>query len=68
MSKTSAHESALSPSGMGLAVGSYLAWGLVPIYWKGILEIPSAEALIPRILWTLVLLWMATLITGRRAR
>lgn len=59
--------STLSSSGIGLAVGCYLAWGLVPIYWKGILEIPAAEALIPRILWTLALLWVATQVTGRRA-
>ena len=50
---------------MGLAVGCYLTWGLVPIYWKGIIEIPAVEALIPRIIWTGVLLWIATLIAGR---
>ena len=52
---------------MSLAVACYLAWGLVPVYWKGIVEIPAAEALIPRILWTFVLLWIATRITGRTA-
>jgi chloramphenicol-sensitive protein RarD len=52
---------------MGLAIGCYLAWGLVPVYWKGIVEIPAAEALIPRIVWTFVLLWIATRITGRTA-
>ena len=50
---------------MSLAIACYLAWGLVPVYWKGVVEIPAAEALIPRILWTFVLLWIATLITGR---
>jgi chloramphenicol-sensitive protein RarD len=52
---------------MSLAITCYLAWGLVPIYWKGIIAIPAAEALIPRILWTLVLLLVATRITGRSA-
>jgi chloramphenicol-sensitive protein RarD len=52
---------------MSLAVGCYLTWGLVPIYWKGIIEIPAAEALIPRIIWTGVLLWIATFMTGRTA-
>jgi chloramphenicol-sensitive protein RarD len=52
---------------MSLAITCYLAWGLVPIYWKGIIAIPAAEALIPRILWTLVLLLVATWITGRSA-
>lgn len=67
MSRTPSQGQPLSSSGTGLAVGCYLAWGLVPVYWKGILEIPAAEALIPRILWTLVLLWIATRITGRSA-
>jgi chloramphenicol-sensitive protein RarD len=57
----------LSSTGIGLAVGCYLAWGLVPVYWKGIVEIPAVEALIPRIVWTFVLLWIATLLTGRTA-
>jgi chloramphenicol-sensitive protein RarD len=52
---------------MGLAVCCYLAWGLVPIYWKGIIGIPATEVLIPRILWTLALLWIGTRITGRSA-
>jgi chloramphenicol-sensitive protein RarD len=50
---------------MGLAIGCYLTWGLVPIYWKGIIDIPAVEALIPRIIWTGVLLWIATLMAGR---
>jgi chloramphenicol-sensitive protein RarD len=52
---------------MGLAISCYLVWGLVPVYWKGIIEIPAAEALIPRIFWTFILLWIATRITGRSA-
>jgi len=52
---------------MSLAICCYLAWGLVPIYWKGIVEIPAIEALIPRIVWTFALLWIATLATGRTA-
>ena len=40
---------------------------MVPIYWKGIIEIPAIEALIPRILWTLALLWIAARISGRAA-
>lgn len=67
MSRAAPHAATLSASGVGLAVCCYLAWGLVPVYWKGIAAIPATEALIPRILWTLVLLWIATRITGRSA-
>jgi chloramphenicol-sensitive protein RarD len=55
----------LPAKGIGFAVGCYVAWGVVPIYWKGIIDIPASEALIPRILWTLVVMWMAALLTGR---
>ena len=58
-------ESPLSPSGMGLATACYLGWGLTPLYWKTIQAIPAEEALIPRILWTLALLGVASLATGR---
>lgn len=55
----------LSPSGMGLAVACYACWGLVPVYWKGIAAIPSYEALIARVVWTALLLWLAGHLIGR---
>lgn len=58
-------EPSLSPSGMGLATACYFGWGLTPIYWKTIANIPAEEVLIPRILWTLALLGVAALATGR---
>jgi len=67
MSEAPSTESPLSPSGMALAVSCYLGWGLVPIYWKGITGIPADEVLIPRILWTLLLLVLASIATGRLA-
>lgn len=57
----------LSASGIGFAVGAYFWWGLVPLYWKRILEISATEALIPRILWTLIILWIAAAAAGRSA-
>lgn len=55
----------LSTPGVALATGCYLAWGLTPAYWKGIVEIPASEALVPRILWTFGLLVGAALVTRR---
>ncbi len=65
MSHQTPPASTLSASGIGFAVGCYLCWGLVPLYWKRILDIPATEALIPRILWTLIVLWIAALVTRR---
>ena len=67
MSDDSPAEAALSSSGMGFALACYLSWGLVPIYWKAIHGIPAEQVLIPRILWTLVLLWIASRATGQMA-
>lgn len=66
MAPDSSRAAPLSSSGMGFATACYLAWGLVPIYWKSIEGIPSDEALIPRILWTLVLLIGTATVTGKR--
>jgi len=55
----------LPAKGIGFAVSCYVGWGVVPIYWKGIIDIPASEALIPRILWTLAVMWTAALLTGR---
>lgn len=55
----------LPAKGIGFAVSCYVGWGVVPIYWKGIIDIPASEALIPRILWTLVVMWIAAIATGR---
>lgn len=60
--------SALSARGVSFAVGAYTLWGVTPIYWKWISEIPPDEVLIPRIIWTLLLLLAAARITGRQAQ
>lgn len=67
MSDDSPAEAALSSSGMGFALACYLSWGVVPIYWKAIHGIPAEQVLIPRILWTLVLLWIVSRATGQMA-
>ncbi|MFK7896367.1 MAG: EamA family transporter RarD [Myxococcota bacterium] len=55
----------LPARGIGLAVSAYLVWGLTPLYWKAIAEFPATEVLIPRILWSVVLLWVIAQATGR---
>lgn len=34
------------------AIGAYLLWGLLPIYWKALDSIPAAEILAHRIAWS----------------
>ena len=67
MEKAPAQEGSLSPSGIGFALGSYTLWGLVPIYWKGLSAIPAVEVLIPRIVWTALLLLVMARLSGRQS-
>jgi chloramphenicol-sensitive protein RarD len=39
-------------AGTWLVVGSYLLWGVLPIYWKLLKSVHSDEILVNRILWT----------------
>lgn len=49
-----------SNAGMGYVLLAYIAWGLLPIYWKALEDVPALEILAHRVVWsflfTLVLL------------
>jgi len=49
------------------AIGAYGLWGVVPIYWKWIADLPALELVGPRIGWTALLL-VALLGASGRAR
>lgn len=36
------------------AIGAYLVWGVLPIYWKWLGHVPSGEILTSRVLWAFV--------------
>jgi len=55
----------LSPRGVALAVGCYVLWGIVPVYWKALDTVAAHEVLIARILWTLVLMVVVLFAGGR---
>ena len=40
--------------GVWLAVGAYIMWGLLPIYWKALHNVPAAAILANRIVWSAV--------------
>ncbi|MFP4317167.1 MAG: EamA family transporter RarD [Desulfovibrionales bacterium] len=45
-----------NPARTGLLAGlaAFLAWGLLPIYWKALGQVPAMEILCHRIVWSLV--------------
>lgn len=52
-----ASSSSLPTAGLAAAVGAYLLWGTLPIYWKLLSAVPAMEVLAHRILWSCVFLF-----------
>src|SRR5207253_327362 len=53
-----------SRKGVAYGVASYALWGLIPLYFKLVADVPPLEVLAHRVLWSLVLL--ALVITALR--
>ena len=51
--------------GLIQAVGAYTVWGISPVFWKGLSEIPAMYSLAHRMFWTFVV--MALVQTLRRS-
>jgi chloramphenicol-sensitive protein RarD len=53
--------------GVWSAVGAYLLWGLLPIYWKALQAVPAIQILCHRFVWSFVFLISLILIRGEWA-
>lgn len=54
-------------SGVLWAVGAYLIWGIMPIYWKNLEHVSSTEIIISRIVWAFIMtLLLVLLLKGGR--
>ena len=51
--------------GLAASLTAYLAWGLLPLYWKTLQVIPSWEIICHRIVWSLPFTFVLLLATGR---
>ena len=49
------------------AVIAYVLWGLFPIYWKQLQDVPAGEIILHRILWSLIFLVALGLLRGKWA-
>ncbi len=54
----------LMNKGVIYAAASYVAWGLLPIYWKSLHNVPASQILSHRIVWSL--LFVGLILTLRR--
>ncbi len=50
--------------GVWVGIGAYILWGLFPIYWRLIEQVPAIEILAHRMVWSLV--FVAILLTVQR--
>ena len=50
--------------GILYAAGAYILWGLLPLYWKALHDVPSSQIVAHRLVWSLV--FVGLLLTARR--
>ncbi|WP_084034650.1 EamA family transporter RarD [Anaerobacillus alkalilacustris] len=57
----------LGVQGIGIlsALGAYILWGVLPLYWKLLGHVPVDEVLSHRIIWSLVLMFIILLVLGK---
>jgi chloramphenicol-sensitive protein RarD len=49
--------------GMRYAIGAYISWGVLPIYWKWLHHVPALQLISHRILWSFFALVIVILLT-----
>jgi chloramphenicol-sensitive protein RarD len=49
--------------GIWYAIGAYIMWGLFPIYWKWLHEVPALQVIGHRIGWSFIVLTVVMLVT-----
>ena len=48
-------------------IGACVAWGLFPVYWKQLIDVPGPQLVEHRFLWSFVMLVTLAAVTGERA-
>lgn len=54
-------------SGPLLAVLAGALWGVMPVYFRAVSDVPNSEVVLHRIVWCALLLWVVTIASGRGA-
>jgi len=52
--------------GIAYTVAAFTAWGILPLYWKALKQVPAGEILAHRIFWSFVFAAAALFFYGRR--
>ena len=51
--------------GVIFALAAYTIWGIAPVYFKSVAQVPAFEVLVHRIIWSVVFLLLFISATGR---
>lgn len=51
--------------GVLYAIGAYLAWGLFPVYWKALHQVPALELICHRVVWSCLTLYVIVAVRVR---
>ena len=54
--------------GIWYAIGSYVVWGTLAVYWKWLKEIPSGEILAHRVFWSFLFVFVLLMLGKRLAQ
>lgn len=54
-----------SQAGIAAALGAYILWGILPVYWKLIHAVTAYEILAHRIIWSFVFMLLILLVSGK---
>jgi chloramphenicol-sensitive protein RarD len=65
MAQNSATETGDTLAGFGFAMSSYLLWGVLPLYMKLLSDIPAAEVVIHRVVWSIPIAGAVLILLGR---
>ena len=55
----------MDKKGIFFALGAYALWGLFPIYWKWLHDVPAIQVIGHRIGWSFIMLMIVILATGQ---
>jgi chloramphenicol-sensitive protein RarD len=53
-----------SPRGVWYAIAAYVIWGMFPLYWRQLQEVPSLQVIAHRIVWS----WVAVVVVALAVR
>ena len=56
----------ISKSGLASAIGAYSLWGILPIYWKLLSNVPAQEIIAHRVSWSLLFMVSVILMMNRK--